>query len=120
MELIRDLHNLKNKNDHCVATIGNFDGVHLGHHSILRQLREKAAQLNLPSTVIIFEPQPQEFFFPEAAPPRVMRFREKIFFMDKEHPLRAPVLLEKFHGVDDFDCGIEALNTYLKKFTKVS
>ncbi len=36
--------------------------------------------------------------------------------MDKKHSLPGPVLLEEFHLVDDFDCGVEALNSYLKKF----
>lgn len=78
MELIRDLHNLKKNNGHCVATIGNFDGIHIGHHKILQQLKEKSAQLKLPSTVVLFEPQPQEFFKPDTAPARVMRFRDKV------------------------------------------
>lgn len=78
MELIRGYHNLRPKHRGCVATIGNFDGVHLGHQAVLGQLAEKAAELRLPTTVIIFEPHPQEFFQPDAAPPRLTRFREKL------------------------------------------
>ena len=62
MELIRGLHNLRDHHRGCVATIGNFDGVHLGHQMILSGVREKAQQLGLPSVVIVFEPQPREFF----------------------------------------------------------
>lgn len=78
MELIRGLHNLRPRHHGCVATIGNFDGVHLGHQAVLGRLAEKAAELCLPTTVITFEPQPREFFAPQAAPPRLTRFREKV------------------------------------------
>ncbi len=78
MELIRGLCNVRPRHRGCVATIGNFDGVHLGHQAVLGQLAEKAAELNLPSVVITFEPYPQEFFAHGAVPPRLTRFREKI------------------------------------------
>ena len=78
MELIRGLHNLRPRHHGCVATIGNFDGVHLGHQAVLGQLAEKADELSLPSLVITFEPQPQEYFAPERAKPRLTRFREKL------------------------------------------
>lgn len=78
MELIRGLHNLRSRHCGCVATIGNFDGVHLGHQAVLGQLAERAAALNLPSVVITFEPQPWEFFAQGAVPPRLTRFREKL------------------------------------------
>lgn len=78
MELIRGLHNLRPEHHGCIATIGNFDGVHLGHQAILGQLSEKAAELRLPTTVIIFEPQPREYFAGGQAPARLMRLREKI------------------------------------------
>lgn len=61
----------------CVATIGNFDGVHLGHQAILEQVTNEAQARNLRSVVIIFEPQPLEFFKADEAPVRLMRFREK-------------------------------------------
>lgn len=78
MELIRGVHNLRPRHRGCVATIGNFDGVHLGHQAVLGQLAQKADQLGLPTLVITFEPQPQEFFAPGAAPARLTRFREKL------------------------------------------
>ena len=78
MELIRGLHNLRPRHRGCVATIGNFDGVHLGHQAVLGQLAEKAGQLGLPTTVVTFEPHPQEWFFPDRAPPRLTRLREKL------------------------------------------
>ncbi len=77
MELIRDFHNLRPHHRGCVATIGAFDGVHLGHQSVLRQLIDKGRELGLPTTVIVFEPLPREFFAPHQAPARLMSFREK-------------------------------------------
>jgi len=62
----------------CVATIGNFDGVHIGHQVIIEQVRESAEKLGVPSVVVVFEPQPQEYFRVDAAPARLMRFREKL------------------------------------------
>jgi len=78
MELIRDSHNLKPRHRQCVATIGNFDGVHLGHQAVLKQLTEQAARLDLPSVVIILEPQPNEFFKGSDAAARLTRLREKL------------------------------------------
>lgn len=77
-ELIRGLHNLRPRHRGCVATIGSFDGVHLGHQAIIAQLRERAREQGLPSVAIIFEPQPHEFFSGEKAPARLMRFKEKV------------------------------------------
>lgn len=77
-EFIRGLHNLRPRHRGCVATIGSFDGVHLGHRAILRQLTEAAERHQLPKVVIIFEPQPHEFFSRERAPARLMRLREKV------------------------------------------
>ncbi len=78
MELIRGLHNLRVHHHGCVASIGNFDGVHLGHQHVLGELSDKADELKLPAVVITFESQPQEFFAPEHCPGRLTRFREKI------------------------------------------
>ena len=78
MEFIRGWHNLKPRHRGCVATIGNFDGVHLGHQAVIGQLAEKGRELGLPIQVILFEPQPQEFFQPDAAIPRLTRLREKL------------------------------------------
>lgn len=78
MELIRGLHNLRPRHRGCVATIGNFDGVHLGHQAVIGQLAERGAEFGLPTLVMLFEPQPQEFFRPDAAPARLMRLREKL------------------------------------------
>ncbi|MEC7376681.1 MAG: bifunctional riboflavin kinase/FAD synthetase [Pseudomonadota bacterium] len=85
MRLIRGLTNLKALSQRedsplalgCVATIGNFDGVHLGHKTIIDQVISKAEALGVPSVVMVFEPQPREFFQGSEAPPRLMNFRQK-------------------------------------------
>jgi len=84
MQLVRGLHNLRPQHRGCVATIGNFDGVHRGHQAILARLRERAVELGLPSCVVIFEPQPREFFAPETAPARLARLRDKLDLLAAE------------------------------------
>ena len=83
MELIRSLQNIRAKHHGCVATIGNFDGVHLGHQAVLGQLAEKSAELGLPTTLITFEPQPMEYFIPDKVPARLTRFREKMLALQR-------------------------------------
>ncbi|MGI9334500.1 MAG: bifunctional riboflavin kinase/FAD synthetase [Gammaproteobacteria bacterium] len=78
MELIRGLHNLRPRHAGSAVTVGNFDGVHLGHAALIGQLAEAAAEMALPSTLITFEPQPREFFAPDNSPPRLTRLREKL------------------------------------------
>ena len=77
MELIRGLHNLRERHKGCVLTIGKFDGVHLGHKAVLSQVVNKARELNLPATVMVFEPQPEELFQPDRAPARLSTLRDK-------------------------------------------
>ncbi|OAN14169.1 bifunctional riboflavin kinase/FMN adenylyltransferase [Photobacterium jeanii] len=77
MELIRGIHNIKPRHHGCVLTIGNFDGVHLGHQAVLRQVMAKAESMSLPATVMSFEPQPLELFAGDKAPARLTRFRDK-------------------------------------------
>ncbi len=83
MKLIRGLHNLSDPLPDCVATIGNFDGLHLGHQHVINQLKSVAEIKNLPTAVIVFEPQPVEFFAPQHAPRRLARFRDKIIHLSE-------------------------------------
>lgn len=78
MEFIRGIHNLASQHRGSVATIGNFDGVHLGHQAVLQQLTDRARDLACPPTAIIFEPQPAEFFGQRSAPPRLTPLRDKV------------------------------------------
>ena len=78
MELVRGLHNLRPQHRGCAATIGSFDGVHLGHQAVLEKLSDEGRARSLPVTLITFEPQPREYFSPGSTPPRLTRFREKL------------------------------------------
>lgn len=91
MELIRGLHNLRDRHRACALTIGNFDGVHLGHRAILSRLVEKARELDIDACIMSFEPLPQEYFSPDQAPSRLTRLREKFIAMENT-------------GVDQFLC----------------
>lgn len=62
-------------------TIGNFDGVHLGHQTMIRQLKKIAQVKQLKTAVMIFEPQPLEFFQGYDAPPRISSLREKVDYL---------------------------------------
>ncbi len=83
MELIRGLHNLRPRHHGCVATIGAFDGVHLGHQAVISHLLEKAAEYKLPSLIIVFEPLPREYLAPVKAPARLMSFAEKYLALEQ-------------------------------------
>lgn len=83
MELIRGLHNIRPRHAGCVLSIGNFDGVHRGHQQVLSRLKTVAADYGLPATVMVFEPQPREFFTPEQAPARLTRLRDKAILLSE-------------------------------------
>lgn len=62
----------------CALTIGNFDGVHVGHRALLRRVVEAAHARGLASAALTLEPHPREYFDPEHAPARVATLRDKI------------------------------------------
>jgi riboflavin kinase / FMN adenylyltransferase len=77
MELVRGLQNISNAARGCVLTVGNYDGVHLGHQEMIRAVKRRAGELKAPAAVLVFEPSSKEFIDPEGAPPRLTRWREK-------------------------------------------
>ncbi len=83
MRLIRGLSHLEPSENGCVLTIGNFDGLHLGHSAVINQLAKRGKALGLPVFVMTFEPQPLEYFLGENAPSRLMRLREKVLGFSK-------------------------------------
>jgi riboflavin kinase / FMN adenylyltransferase len=91
MQILRGLYSL---DLHPVAlTIGNFDGVHLGHQALLNDLLVEAQTRGLQTAVVIFEPHPREFFAPQQAPARLTSLREKLEFfsgmgIDRVHVCR--------------------------------
>jgi riboflavin kinase/FMN adenylyltransferase len=75
------------------VTVGNFDGVHLGHRAMLERLVAKARALGVAACALTFEPHPREFFSPQTAPARLTRLREKLELIaesgaDRVHVLR--------------------------------
>ena len=83
MQLIRGLSALPAFPQGCVVTLGNFDGVHLGHQAVLRQAAAQAREFGLPLFVLIFEPLPREFFAPHAPVARLTRLRERVAFIQE-------------------------------------
>ena len=83
MRLIRGLSHLEPLTSGCVLTIGNFDGLHLGHQAVIKKLAERGRVLGLSVVVMTFEPQPLEYFLGENAPSRLMRLREKVIRFSK-------------------------------------
>ena len=62
----------------CVLTIGNYDGIHLGHQKLINELLNASKNSQIESAIMIFEPHPREFFTPKEAPTRITSLREKI------------------------------------------
>ena len=60
-----------------VVTIGNFDGVHIGHQRLIDAVMSASCELNCASVLLTFEPHPTEFFAPQSPAPRIMRLSEK-------------------------------------------
>lgn len=83
MELVRGIHNIQAKHRNGVLTIGNFDGVHLGHQAILSRVKALAAHYQSPAGIMIFEPQPRELFAPDSAPGRLTRLRDKVALLSQ-------------------------------------
>jgi riboflavin kinase/FMN adenylyltransferase len=83
MYLIRGLSHLEPFKKGCILTIGNFDGLHLGHRTVIKKLEEHSKVLGLPVVVMVFEPQPLEYFLGDNAPSRLMCLREKVIEFTK-------------------------------------
>ena len=81
MEFVRGIQNLLPHHRGCALTVGNYDGVHLGHQAMISVLKNRAAEMDLPSVVLAFEPSSKEFLDPLHAPPRLTRWREKFLHL---------------------------------------
>ena len=84
MQIYRHIPNLDSHSP-CVLTIGNYDGIHLGHQELINELLIKSKKNQIESAIMIFEPHPREFFTPKDAPSRITSLREKIeYFQSKK------------------------------------
>ena len=90
MQLIRGLHNLRDEHRGCVLTIGNFDGIHLGHQALLKLLAEMADKHQAHRCLMTFDPLPHEYFSTESATPRLMNTREKIIALTEHNAELCP------------------------------
>lgn len=69
--------------ENSVLTIGNFDGVHLGHQKLLIELQRQSKVLNLPSVVCTFKPHPLKVLKPEADVHRLFDYRDQAEMMER-------------------------------------
>jgi len=83
MEIIRGLDRLKRPLVNPVVTLGNFDGVHLGHQKIFERVKEEASRFHGESVVITFEPHPLKILSPGNCPPLLTPFRKKMIFIEE-------------------------------------
>ncbi len=103
MQILRGLHSTGTQA--VAVTIGNFDGVHLGHQALLKELRTIAQARGLQTAVVIFEPHPREFFTPQQAPARLTSLREKLELfstmgVDRVHVCRFDALFAQKTAAD--------------------
>ena len=66
----------------CVMTVGNYDGIHLGHQALINHVIKYAKKERYHSAVMTFEPHPREFFDSISAPTRIISLREKLEFFE--------------------------------------
>ena len=102
MKFIDGIENIKKRPPYPVLTIGNFDGVHLGHQGIFRTLVKRAKERSGTSVVFTFEPHPLRIIAPERAPKLLTPFKDK-------------VSLIKSHGIDLLICA-----NFTKEFARIN
>lgn len=83
MEIIKGIENLKRPLRNPVVTLGNFDGVHLGHQKIFQRVKEEALKRHGEGVVITFEPHPLKVLAPEKFLPLLAPFRKKMMLIEK-------------------------------------
>lgn len=82
MKVLQDLNSMREMIGRSVVTVGNFDGVHLGHQAILRETIRRARDMNLPAVALTFEPHPQRVFKGKEAPSLLTTLPQKIDLLE--------------------------------------
>ncbi|MGY6274162.1 bifunctional riboflavin kinase/FAD synthetase [Methylomonas sp. MgM2] len=114
MRLIRGLNHLEPLRRGCILTIGNFDGLHLGHQRVIERVAEHGRRLKLPTVAMVFEPQPLEYFLGDHAPSRLTRLREKVIQFAKL-PIDELLVLPFNRTLADYDAEKFILDILVKK-----
>jgi riboflavin kinase/FMN adenylyltransferase len=83
MEIIKGIDHLRRPLHRPVVTLGNFDGVHLGHQKIFERVRGEASKTRGEGVVITFEPHPLKVLAPEKFLPLLTPFRKKMMLIEK-------------------------------------
>ena len=83
MRIIRDYHYVNDDNRGAAAAIGNFDGVHLGHQSVIDIARAEGKRIDAPLGIMTFEPHPRQYFAPAAPPFRLMSAKARAHRLEK-------------------------------------
>lgn len=81
MSVYSDFASFRQAYPQCVATIGKYDGLHIGHQQVLDTLLRLAREQELPAVVVLSEPHPEEYFAGANAAPRLTRFEDKVDFL---------------------------------------
>lgn len=83
MRIVRDYQYTEPAERGAIAAIGNFDGVHIGHQTVIARTKALAAEAGAPAAILTFEPHPRDFFAPEAPPFRLMNAASKAHRLEK-------------------------------------
>ena len=83
MEILFGINQIKKPFINPVVTLGNFDGVHLGHQRIFERLKAEAIRIQGEAIVITFEPHPLKILSPKHCPPLITPFKKKMMFIEK-------------------------------------
>jgi riboflavin kinase/FMN adenylyltransferase len=84
MKIVRDMNDSEIETP-TVLTFGVFDGLHLAHQLIMRKVVDRARGLNLPATVVTFDPHPRAVLHPKTAPPLLLTFEQKMEGIERLH-----------------------------------
>ncbi|KGM86363.1 FMN adenylyltransferase/riboflavin kinase [Roseovarius mucosus DSM 17069] len=102
MRIIRDYTYVTDADRGASAAIGNFDGVHIGHRSVIEMARSAGQRIGAPLGILTFEPHPREYFAPDAPPFRLMGREARAHRLEK-------LGVERLYEIN-FNAGLAALS----------